>query len=111
MSETSNGTGKVVVNRTMSLDGFIAGPGDTQDWIFDFIANDAPWQTEAAAATGAMLVGRRTVEVGERMEGREPGVALDAACGTGRFAEFLSSRGHRVIGLAKRRISEAQRQT
>jgi len=64
----SAGNGKVVVNRAMSLDGFIAGPGDAQDWIFDFMANDAPWQKETAAATGAMLVGRRTVEVGERME-------------------------------------------
>ena len=32
---------KVIVNRAMSLDGFIAGPGDAQDWIFDFMANDA----------------------------------------------------------------------
>jgi dihydrofolate reductase len=68
MSDTSTRGGKVVVNRAMSLDGFIAGPGDSQDWVFDFISNDAPWQKEAAAATGAMLVGRRTVEVGERME-------------------------------------------
>jgi len=68
MSDPSTGNGKVVVNRSMSLDGFIAGPGDAQDWIFDFVANDAPWQKEAAAATGAMLVGRRTVEAGERME-------------------------------------------
>ncbi len=68
MSDTSTRTGKVVVNRAMSLDGFIAGPGDAQDWIFDFITNDAPWQKEAAAATGAMLIGRRTVEVGNRME-------------------------------------------
>ena len=68
MSDTSTGTGKVVVNRAMSLDGFTAGPGDAQDWIFDFMGNDAPWQKEAAAATGAMLVGRRTVEVGDRME-------------------------------------------
>jgi dihydrofolate reductase len=68
MSDTSTGNGKVVVNRAMSLDGFIAAPGDAQDWIFDFIANDAPWQKEAAAATGAMLVGRRTVEVGSRRE-------------------------------------------
>jgi dihydrofolate reductase len=68
VSDTSTRTGKVVVNRAMSLDGFIAGPGDAQDWIFDFISNDAPWQKEAATATGAMLVGRRTVEVGERME-------------------------------------------
>jgi dihydrofolate reductase len=71
MSDTRSGDGKVVVNRAMSLDGFIAGPGDAQDWIFDFISNDAPWQKEAAAATGAMLVGRRTVEVGERMEASE----------------------------------------
>ncbi|MEJ3746558.1 class I SAM-dependent methyltransferase [Actinomycetes bacterium KLBMP 9797] len=27
------------------------------------------------------------------------GVALDAACGTGRFAEHLASRGHQVIGV------------
>ncbi len=68
MNDTSTGNGKVVVNRAMSLDGFIAGPGDAQDWIFDFMGNDAPWQKEAAAATGAMLIGRRTVEVGDRME-------------------------------------------
>jgi dihydrofolate reductase len=53
-------SGKVVVNRSISLDGFIAGPGDAMDWIFDFVAPDAAWLTEIAAATGAMLVGRRT---------------------------------------------------
>ena len=37
--------------------------------------------------------------VAEYLSGREPGVALDAACGTGRFAEFLAGRGHRVIGV------------
>jgi dihydrofolate reductase len=47
----------------MSLDGFIAGPGDAMDWIFDFMAPDASWLTEIAAATGAMLIGRRTYEV------------------------------------------------
>ena len=61
-------SGKVVVNRSMSLDGFIAGPGDAMDWIFDFVRSDAPWLTEIAAATGAMLVGRRTDEVGDRMD-------------------------------------------
>ena len=30
----STDTGKVV-NRAMSLDGFIAGPGHTMDWIFE----------------------------------------------------------------------------
>jgi SAM-dependent methyltransferase len=28
-----------------------------------------------------------------------PGDALDAACGTGRYAEYLAGRGHRVIGV------------
>ena len=60
-------SGKVVVNRSMSLDGFIAAPGDAMDWIFDFMAPDAAAVTETAAATGAMLVGRRTTEVGSRM--------------------------------------------
>ena len=37
MGDTSTGTGKVVVNRAMSLDGFIAGSGDAMDWIFNFV--------------------------------------------------------------------------
>ena len=65
-------SGKVVVNRCMSLDGFIAAPGDAMDWIFDFMAPDAAAVTETAAATGAMLVGRRTWEVGARMETEQP---------------------------------------
>jgi dihydrofolate reductase len=71
MSDTSTGTGKVVVNRSMSLDGFIAGPGDAMDWVFDFVAPDE--FPEIAAATGAMLVGRRTYEVGNRMAADKPG--------------------------------------
>jgi SAM-dependent methyltransferase len=55
--------------------------------------------------------------VAEYLDGREPGVALDAACGTGRFAEFLARRGHQVIGVdsspdmlahARRRVPEGQ---
>jgi dihydrofolate reductase len=55
----------------MSLDGFIAGPGHAMNWIFDFVAPDE--FPEIAAATGAMLVGRRTWDVGDRMEAEEPG--------------------------------------
>ena len=58
----------------MSLDGFIAGPGDAMDWIFDFVTED--YFREKAEATGAMLVGRRTYEVGKRMNaGKERGTA------------------------------------
>ena len=56
MSDRSTGNGKVVVNRAMSLDGFIAGPGGAMDWVFDFLAPDQ--FPEIAAATGAMLIGR-----------------------------------------------------
>jgi dihydrofolate reductase len=71
MSETSTGTGKVVVNRAMSLDGFIAGPGDEMAWIFDFVAPEE--FAENAATTGAMLIGRRTWDVGAAMEAEQPG--------------------------------------
>src|SRR5207248_1385109 len=58
----------------MSLDGFIAGPGHAMDWVFDFVAPDE--FPEIAAATGAMLVGRRTYEVGNRMNaGKKRGSA------------------------------------
>lgn len=70
---TTPETGKVVVNRSMSLDGFVAGPEDAMDWIFDFMAPDA--FPEVAAATGAMLVGRRTYDVATRMRADEPGRA------------------------------------
>jgi SAM-dependent methyltransferase len=55
--------------------------------------------------------------VAEFLSGREPGVALDAACGTGRFAEFLARRGHRVVGVdsspdmlayARRRVPDGE---
>lgn len=46
----------------------------------------------------------------------DPGTALDAACGTGRHAEYLARRGHRVLGVdtspemlaqARRRVPRA----
>ena len=72
MSDTSTGNGKVVVNRSMSLDGFIAGPGDVMDWIFELRGPPEEFP-EIAAATGAMLVGRRTYEVGKRMDAEKTG--------------------------------------
>jgi ubiquinone/menaquinone biosynthesis C-methylase UbiE len=37
--------------------------------------------------------------VGEIIDTLPPGVALDAACGTGRYSRSLAERGHRVIGV------------
>jgi dihydrofolate reductase len=65
----STDTGKVVVNRAMSLDGFIAGRGHAMDWIFDFLTADAA--PEVMAATGAMLIGRGTYEAAKQMADEE----------------------------------------
>ena len=51
------------------------------------------------AEAGGGLFATDEPVVAEYLASREPGVALDAACGTGRFAEFLARRGHRVIGV------------
>jgi dihydrofolate reductase len=60
----------------MSLDGFIAGPGHSMDWgggrpLAHFVARED--LAEIAAATGAMLIGRRTWDVGRRMHADDPG--------------------------------------
>lgn len=77
MRDMSAGLGKVVVNRSMSLDGFIAGTGHRMDWggggrrLAEFVAHED--LVAIAGATGAMLCGRRTWEVGDAMEAEEPG--------------------------------------
>ena len=55
---------------TMSLDGFIAGAGDSMAWAFDY-DDRSPWVDELIAATGAILAGRRWHDVAtERYDGR-----------------------------------------
>jgi dihydrofolate reductase len=76
MNAPSATSSKVVVNRCMSLDGFIAAPGHVMDWgggrqLGDFVGPDE--FREIAAATGAMLIGRRTSDVGDKMEAEKPG--------------------------------------
>lgn len=58
-------SGKVVVNRSMSLDGFIAGPDHAMDWVVEY-ATEEPFP-EVMAATGAMLIGRGTYDVARTM--------------------------------------------
>ena len=65
MGTSQEGPGKVVVNRSVSVDGFIAGPGDAMDWVLEYMKDDR--FPEVMAATGAMLVGRRTYDVSRRM--------------------------------------------
>ena len=47
------------------------------DWIFDFMGPVQQEFPEIMAATGAMLVGRRTYEVGKRLAAEMTGPAYD----------------------------------
>ena len=62
----STDTGKVVVNGAMSLDGFIAGPGHTMDWIFDFLT------AAHSRKSWRPLVRRLSAEVPTRLPSRCP---------------------------------------
>ncbi|MFX1366916.1 MAG: dihydrofolate reductase family protein [Promethearchaeota archaeon] len=55
--------GIVLWHTSMSLDGFIAGPDDSMDWIFNYSypKNEID---EVIRTTGALLVGRRSYDVG-----------------------------------------------
>jgi len=63
----SGSAGKVLWHTTMSLDGFIAAPGDGLDWAFRHPGPN-PLRAEIIRTTGAVLVGRRSYDVGQRAE-------------------------------------------
>ncbi|HTX81283.1 MAG TPA: dihydrofolate reductase family protein [Streptosporangiaceae bacterium] len=69
--------GRVVVQAAMSLDGFIAGPDHDMDWVFEFTTPDE--FPDIVAATGAMLSGRRSYDVGQRDAGKPSGEAYGGA--------------------------------
>ncbi len=48
---------------------------------------------------GNALIDMEQPVVREILDGLPVGVALDAACGTGRHSEYLASLGHKVIGI------------
>ncbi len=56
----------VLIHRTMSLDGFIAGPNHEMDWMFGHSAPE--WGEEIMNATGAIVTGRGAYGVNERTE-------------------------------------------
>ncbi|MEU3269607.1 dihydrofolate reductase family protein [Saccharomonospora sp. NPDC006951] len=55
--------GRTLVHVSMSLDGFIAGPDHSMDWIFDYAGPNAEVD-DVIATTGAILSGRRCYDVG-----------------------------------------------
>src|ERR687886_2480112 len=60
--------GKVLWNTMMSLDGFIAGPNDDMQWVFGVAGGPSRTTEEVLRSTGALLVGRRTQDVEDRLQ-------------------------------------------
>lgn len=51
---------KVLYSATMSLDGFIAGPGGDMSWLSDLLGGPNPTAEHLLANVGSLLVGNRT---------------------------------------------------
>jgi dihydrofolate reductase len=60
--------GKLLWHTMMSLDGFIAGPNDDMSWAFGMDAGSGETVDRVVSSTGALLVGRRTQDVEDRLQ-------------------------------------------
>ncbi|MFL5627627.1 MAG: dihydrofolate reductase family protein [Ktedonobacteraceae bacterium] len=65
--------GKVILDMSMSLDGFIAGPNDEDgglhDYFFSPSGNTAQVVEEGIKTTGAIIMGRRSYDLGDQFDG------------------------------------------
>src|SRR5262245_53380724 len=65
--------GKVILDMAMSLDGFIAGPNDEDgglhDYFFSPSGDTAQVIEDGIKNTGAIIMGRRTYDIGEQYDG------------------------------------------
>jgi dihydrofolate reductase len=66
--------GRVLWHATMSLDGYVAGPGDDMAWLADYRGPN-PTADEVLTQVGALLIGRRTYQLARTAEGRPYGGA------------------------------------
>lgn len=60
--------GKLVWNTMMSLDGFVADPVEAMDWAFGFDVGSGSSSVKIVDRLGAVLVGRRTMDVEDRQQ-------------------------------------------
>src|ERR1700741_2043360 len=60
--------GKLLWHTMMSLDGFIAGPNDDMSWVFGVDGGSGETVDAVLGSTGALLVGRRTQDVEDRLQ-------------------------------------------
>ena len=65
--------GKVILDMSMSLDGFIAGPNDEDSGLHDYFfspsGDTAQVVEEGIKTTGAIIMGRRSYDLGDQFDG------------------------------------------
>ncbi|MEV8634949.1 dihydrofolate reductase family protein [Streptosporangium sp. NPDC051023] len=66
--------GKVLWHVTMSLDGFISGPGGAMDWVFEHPSEPSAAAEETIRTTGAVLAGRRWYDEAKSIHGGLEGI-------------------------------------
>jgi dihydrofolate reductase len=59
---------KLIWHTMMSLDGYIAGRDDDMDWVFGVDGGSGETVAEVLRSIGALLVGRRTQDVEDRLQ-------------------------------------------
>ena len=87
--------GKLLWHTMLSLDGFIAGPDDDMGWAFDVDSGSDQTVEEVVRSTGALLVGRRTQDVEDRLRPGFYGGAFRGpflCCAMIRRSSLLSSK-------------------
>ncbi len=60
--------GKLIWHTMMSLDGYIAGRDDDMEWMFGVDGGSGDTVAEVLRSTAALLVGRRTQDVEDRLQ-------------------------------------------
>lgn len=65
---------KVIWHVTTSVDGFIAGPDDWMDWVFEYRSDGPRLADEVRESTGAILAGRGWYEGAEGRYGGAAGI-------------------------------------
>lgn len=98
---------RVLLEMSMSLDGYVTGPevsdeeplgrgGEAlHEWMFAGRSPDETreWQTETFSGIGAVIMGRRMVDLGARYWGEEPVFHAPCFVVTHRAAETIEKRG------------------
>ncbi len=81
----------VVYAATMSLDGYIAGPGGDMQWLVPYLGAN-PEAEELARRTGALLIGARTLFGDDPHRGTDREGAFGApGCSTSPAARMYAS--------------------